>query len=108
MRLDASLKKVGLNWVFTYFQIFAPEESASDSKTGVVGGIKAEEYLVHPHHRAASKSRQEGFELNEEETKEFSVSSTELKSGNYAVHRERRERAARKEKQAGVSKFVYL
>ena len=70
--------------------------------------VKAREHLVHPHQRAASKPRQEGFEPNEEEVREFAVSSSEHKSGTSAVHRDSRNRATRKEKQSGVRHFSML
>ena len=68
--------------------------------------VKARDHLVHPHQRAASKPRQEGFEPNEEEVREFAVSSSEHKSGTSAVHRDSRNRATRKEKQSGVRSFL--
>ena len=69
---------------------------------------RAEEDVVLPHHRAASKPRQEGFEPDEENAKEFAISSSEHKSGSLAVHRESRNRASKKETQTGVRKYYFF
>ena len=85
-----------------YFQIFAPEEVTKETSKTVVEEERAEENIVHPHHRAASKPRQEGFEPNEEEAGEYAISSTEHKSGSSAIHRDGMNSAARKETLTGV------
>ena len=88
------------------FQIFAPKEETRETSIDVIEEVKAKEYLVHPHHRAASKPRQEGFEPNEEEASAFNISSTEHKTGSSAIHKENRDRARQKETQTGVRKNV--
>jgi hypothetical protein len=72
----------------------------------LVEGVKAEKQVVHQHHRATAKSRQEGFEAKDEETLSMPISSTEFKLGDMAVHIGSKTRAARKELKSGVSKFV--
>jgi hypothetical protein len=71
----------------------------------VVEGVKAEQNVINPHHRAASKSRQEGFAVKDEETINLEISSAEFMSGGTAVHVERKSKAVRNEKQSGVRDF---
>jgi hypothetical protein len=68
--------------------------------------VKAEKKVVHPHNRAASKPRQEGFEAKDEETMQLKVSSPEYMSGATAVHSERKSRVTKKERQSGVSEIL--
>ena len=62
---------------------------------------------MHPHQRAASKPRQEGFEPKEEEEGAFSVTSTDHKAGISAIHKERRNRVTKQDKLTGVRSFYY-
>jgi hypothetical protein len=71
----------------------------------LVEGVKAGQQLIHPHKRAASRSRQEGFEAKDEQAINFNISSTEYMSGGTAVHVDSKTKAARNEKQSGVRKF---
>jgi hypothetical protein len=68
--------------------------------------VKAIEQIVKQHHRAAAKSRQEGFEAKDEEARNLKVSLTEYKSGSTALHFGSKIKAARNEKQSGVRKFT--
>jgi hypothetical protein len=68
----------------------------------VFEGANAEEKLVHPHHRAASKPRQEGFEAIDEEAKNLKISTPEYMSGATTAHSERKSRAVKKDTQSGV------
>jgi hypothetical protein len=71
----------------------------------VFEGVKANKKVVHPHHRAESKPRQEGFEAKDEEAMSLKISSPEYMSGATAVHSERKSRASKKERQSGVRDF---
>jgi hypothetical protein len=73
-----------------------------EGSTASITGVTAEKYVVHPHSRAASKPRQEGFIGKHEETTNLTVSSSEYTSGIPAMHTENKSRAARKEKQTWV------
>ena len=89
-----------------YFQIFVPEEATRETSTGVIEKVKADQCLTHLHHRAISKPRHEGFEPSEEQARELEVSSFEHTTGSSAIHRESRNRVARKEKQSGVRSLL--
>jgi hypothetical protein len=68
----------------------------------VFEGATAEEKLVHPHQRAASKPRQEGFEAIDEEAKSLKISSPEYMSGATTAHTDGKSKAVKKERQSGV------
>jgi hypothetical protein len=74
----------------------------------VYEGVSAEKKLVHPHNRAASKPRQEGFEAKNEETMNIMITSPEYVSGATAVHSDRKSRATKKERQSGVSESYVI
>jgi hypothetical protein len=67
--------------------------------------MKAERHVVPPHHRAASKPRQEGFESKEEKIVNIKISSADYTSGTSAVHTDGKIKAERQDKQTGVRKF---
>jgi hypothetical protein len=77
-----------------------------DCSLALVEGVKAEKQVVHQHHRATAKSRQEGFEAKDEEIINMPISSTEFKLGDTAVHIGSKIKAARKELKSGVRKFI--
>jgi hypothetical protein len=68
----------------------------------VFEGVVAEEKLVNPHYRAASKPMQEGFEGIDEEAKNLKISSPEYMTGATTAHSERKSRAVKKDTQSGV------
>jgi hypothetical protein len=68
----------------------------------VIEELKAEQQIVHPHQIATAKSRQEGFEVQDEGTMTLTVSASDYTSVGTAIHRESKARATRKEKQSGV------
>jgi hypothetical protein len=87
-------------------QIFVPEETTIEGDEAMVEEVTAEQSLVHPHQRATSKSRREGFEPTEEEVKELSVLSSQTISGRSDAHKENRYIASKKENQTGVIDFL--
>jgi hypothetical protein len=77
----------------------------SDCSVALAEGAKAKEQVIHHHHRATVKPRQEGFEAKDEETRSLKISSTEYMSGDVAVHVDSKTKVARKAKLSGVRKF---
>jgi hypothetical protein len=65
--------------------------------------VKAELQIVHPHERATSKPRQEGYDAEENQAINLKISSTEQMRGGIALHTECKARATRRDNQAGVS-----
>jgi hypothetical protein len=64
--------------------------------------LKAEKQFVHPHHRATSKPRQEGFQDKDEEIMNLKISSAEYIPGDSTVHEDSKTRVSKMETHSGV------
>jgi hypothetical protein len=86
-----------------------PPEAAIETSVTVIEETKAEENIVLPHLKAASTTKQVGFNMGEEEIKSLSSTSSEYLSLDAAIHKSEKFRAGQRDTKAGVRLlFFYI